>query len=67
MFYDTLKKNGLSVSAEETGNGSISTSLKPTQFGTYVCKFYAVDGDTKSPEISTDPIEVEEAARDDEE
>ena len=54
--------NGLSVSAEETGNGSISTSLKPTQFGTYVCKFYAVDGDTKSPEVSTDPIEVEEAA-----
>lgn len=53
--------NGLSVSAEETGNGSISTSLKPTQFGTYVCKFYAVDGDTKSPEVSTDPIEVEEA------
>lgn len=54
--------NGLSVYAEETGNGSISTSLKPTQFGTYVCKFYAVDGDTKSPEVSTDPIEVEEAA-----
>lgn len=54
--------NGLSVSAEETGNGSISTSLKPTQFGTYVCKFYVVDGDTKSPEVSTDPIEVEEAA-----
>ena len=54
--------NGLSVSAEETGNGSISTSLKPTQFGTYVCKFYAVNGDTKSPEVSTDPIEVEEAA-----
>lgn len=53
--------NGLSVSAEETGNGSISTSLKPTQFGTYVCKFYAVNGDTKSPEVSTDPIEVEEA------
>lgn len=53
--------NGLSVSAEETGNGSISTSLKPTQFGTYVCKFYVVDGDTKSPEVSTDPIEVEEA------
>lgn len=53
--------NGLSVSAEETENGSISTSLKPTQFGTYVCKFYAVDGDTKSPEVSTDPIEVEEA------
>ncbi len=53
--------NGLSVSAEETGNGSISTSLKPTQFGTYVCKFYAVDADTKSPEVSTDPIEVEEA------
>ncbi|MEE1059324.1 MAG: hypothetical protein U0K92_08075 [Treponema sp.] len=54
--------NGLSVSAEETGNGSISTSLKPTQFGTYVCKFYVVDGDAKSPEVSTDPIEVEEAA-----
>lgn len=54
--------NGQSMSAEETGNGSISTSLKPTQFGTYVCKFYAVDGDTKSPEVSTDPIEVEEAA-----
>ena len=53
--------NGQSMSAEETGNGSISTSLKPTQFGTYVCKFYAVDGDTKSPEVSTDPIEVEEA------
>ena len=53
--------NGLSVSGEETGNGSISTSLKPTQFGTYVCKFYAVDGDTKSPEVSTDPILVEEA------
>lgn len=53
--------NGLSVSAEETGNGSISTSLKPTEFGTYVCKFYAVDGDTKSPEVSTDPILVEEA------
>lgn len=54
--------NGQSMSAEETGNGSISTSLKPTQFGTYVCKFYVVDGDTKSPEVSTDPIEVEEAA-----
>ena len=54
--------NGQSMSAEETGNGSISTSLKPTQFGTYVCKFYAVDGDKKSPEVSTDPIEVEEAA-----
>ena len=53
--------NGLSVSAEETGNGSISTSLKPTQFGTYVCKFYVVNGDIKSPEVSTDPIEVEEA------
>lgn len=54
--------DGQSMSAEETGNGSISTSLKPTQFGTYVCKFYVVDGDTKSPEVSTDPIEVEEAA-----
>lgn len=54
--------NGQSMYAEETGNGSISTSLKPTQFGTYVCKFYAVDGDKKSPEVSTDPIEVEEAA-----
>lgn len=53
--------NGQSMSAEETGNGSISTSLKPTQFGTYVCKFYVVDGDKKSPEVSTDPIEVEEA------
>ena len=53
--------NGQSMSAEETGNGSISTSLKPTQFGTYVCKFYVVNGDTKSPEVSTDPIEVEEA------
>ena len=54
--------DGQSMSAEETGNGSISTSLKPTQFGTYVCKFYVVNGDTKSPEVSTDPIEVEEAA-----
>ena len=49
-------KDGISVSAVENGTGSIESTLKPTEFGTYICKFTS-----GSESVSSNAVEVTEA------
>ena len=49
-------KDGVSVSAVENGTGSIESTLKPTEFGTYICKFTS-----GSESVSSNAVEVTEA------
>lgn len=50
-------KEGVSVSAVENGTGSIESTLKPTEFGTYICKFTS-----GSESVSSNAVEVTEAS-----
>lgn len=49
-------KDGQSVSGVENGTGSITSTYKPMEFGSYICKFTS-GGDT----VATNVVEVTEA------
>ena len=53
--------DGVSVSGVENATGDITSSINPTVFGTYVCKFTATKDEKTSPVIETEPAVVEES------